>query len=69
MSIIYRILPPQITDQPVATVRIVGEKSIAEFQTLVRRSLNCWPDASAELKEFGDMVDHGQILQDYNSQK
>lgn len=35
------------------------------FKELVRRGLNCWPEAHPELKELGDILDHGRILQDY----
>lgn len=44
--------------------RIQGEM-IEPFKEMVRRSLNCWPDAHPALKELGDMMMHGKILQDY----
>ena len=40
----------------------------AEFRTLVQRGLNLWPDASPEMKEFGDLLLEGKILQDYWAQ-
>lgn len=43
----------------------VTTDSIAGFKQMVAKALNCWPDAPPELKEMGDMLDHGKILQDY----
>lgn len=40
-------------------------KNITRFTEAMNRALNCWPDASPELKELGDMLNHGKILQDY----
>ena len=34
------------------------------FQQLVNRALNCWDRAPAKVKEFGDMVTEGKILQE-----
>lgn len=47
----------------------VTEESIPGFKELVRRALNCWPDAHPELKELGDMLEHGKVLQDYYHQR
>jgi hypothetical protein len=44
--------------------RVQGDM-IEPFKELVRRSLNCWPDAHPALKELGDMLMHGEVLQDY----
>lgn len=35
-----------------------------QFKQMVRRALNVWPDCHPALKEFGDMLEHGRILQD-----
>ena len=43
---------------------IVGD-SIPRFAELFRRALNTWPDAHPELKELGDLIEHGKPLQDY----
>jgi hypothetical protein len=45
-------------------VDITGDM-IEPFKELVRRSLNCWPDAHPALKELGDMLMHDKVLQDY----
>ena len=43
--------------------------STENFKLMVRRALNTWDDAPQELKELGDMLDHGKILQDYSGNK
>lgn len=47
----------------------VTEESIANFQTLVDRALNCWDNAPKELKELGDMLTHGRVTQDHTLTK
>jgi hypothetical protein len=39
-----------------------------QFQQLVQRGANLWPDAPPEIKEFADKVTVGQVLQDYFAQ-
>ncbi len=57
-------------DNQIAEIHFsVTEESIPGFQQLVRRALNCWPDAPPELKELGDMLEHGKVLQDYYHQR
>jgi hypothetical protein len=46
----------------------VPKSSIPAFKQLVRRALNTWDHAPPEIKEFGDMVEHGRVLQDYYAQ-
>lgn len=41
--------------------------SIENFKALIRRGLNTWDDAPPELKQLGDMLDHGRILQTYDT--
>lgn len=43
----------------------VTQESLANFQQLVQRALNCWDSAPKELKELGDMLTHGYVTQDY----
>lgn len=35
------------------------------FKTLVNRGMNTWDEAPPELKEFADILIHGEVLQDY----
>ena len=65
MTIIYRTPVEPLGETQVATVRIVGDADIALFQQLVRRALNTWDNAPPQIKEFGDLVTEGKILQDY----
>jgi hypothetical protein len=44
----------------------VTEESLPSFTKAINRALNTWDEASAELKELGDMLTHGKILQDYS---
>jgi len=53
---------------PILAIRIVGVESIARFQTAIRRALNTWDTAPAEIKEFGDLLEFGHLLQDYQAQ-
>jgi hypothetical protein len=39
-----------------------------EFTTMLRKALNCWPDASPQLKRFADIWEFGAPLQNYDSQ-
>lgn len=47
------------------SIHFDSNSSFEAFKILVQRALNCWPDAHPELKELGDMLMHGRILQDY----
>lgn len=38
------------------------------FRQLVSRGLNTWDHAPPEIKEFGDMICEGKVLQDYKAQ-
>ena len=44
----------------------ITEESLPSFTKAINRALNTWDDAPAEMKELGDMLTHGKILQDYN---
>lgn len=50
----------------------IDKESVNNFQALVYRATNLWPDAPAEIKEFADAVTnfewHSGPLQDYRSQ-
>jgi hypothetical protein len=47
----------------------VTAESLANFQELVNRSLNCWDTAPKELKDLGDMMTHGYVTQDHTYKK
>lgn len=49
-------------------VIVIDGESKKEFQELVQRGSNLWPDASAEIKAFADVVTNGQLMQDYHNQ-
>ena len=38
---------------------------VTEFKTILNRALNTWADAPPEWKELSDILEHGQMLQDY----
>ena len=44
---------------------LVPEKDLAIFKELIRRATNTWDSAPPEIKEFADMLIHGEPLQDY----
>lgn len=50
-------------------INLSSEDSILAFKEAIQRALNCWPDAHPEMKELGDMLMHGKILQDYWAQR
>lgn len=60
MSIIVKVTDPETFD-----IRITNE-SIYDFKALIRRGLNTWDDAPPELKQLGDLLDHGHVLQTYD---
>lgn len=43
----------------------ITAESLPGFSTLISQALNCSPNVHPELKELGDMLTHGRILQDY----
>lgn len=45
----------------------VPQEHWVEFQQLIQRGANLWPDASAAIKSFADAVTSGRELQDYNN--
>ena len=47
-------------------VIIVQSKNWKEFQELVQRGANLWPDASPDIKMFADIVTVGKPMQDYH---
>jgi hypothetical protein len=48
-------------------IEVEGDASIRQFQELVQRATNLWPDAHPEVKEFADIVTEGRVLQDYKT--
>lgn len=50
------------------TVNVIGVQAWKDFQELVHRATNLWPDAPAHIKEFADMVTVGHVQQDYQGQ-
>jgi hypothetical protein len=47
----------------------ISKEILPQFVGLINRALNCFPDAHPELKELGDLLTEGKVLQDYSSQK
>ena len=47
----------------------VTKESLPRFTRLINNGLNCADQAHPELKELGDMLTHGKVLQDYYSQQ
>lgn len=43
----------------------VEEDCLEIFAQMVSRALNTWDDAPPDLKQLGDMLSHGHVLQDY----
>lgn len=53
-------------DSEIAEIHIsITAESIPGFTALISDALNCRPDVHPELKELGDMLTHGRVLQDY----
>jgi hypothetical protein len=52
-----------------STIITIDSNLLEQFKDLINRSLNCFPDAHPELKEFGDLITEGKVLQDYSSQR
>ena len=47
-------------------VDVVGPEDIQLFKDLVNRALNCWDRAPLHVKEFGDLVTEGKLMQEYH---
>jgi len=39
-----------------------------QFQMLVQRGANLWPDAPPAMKRLADLVTSGKVMQDYDAQ-
>lgn len=51
------------------SILILDYESWKQFQILVNRATNTWPDAPPEIKTFADQITNdGVVLQDYASQ-
>lgn len=48
---------------------IVSAETWPQFQELVQRGANLWPDAPPAIKEFADLVTTGKVQQDYRAQE
>lgn len=42
---------------------------VKSFKLLIHRALNTNADCHPAFKEFGDLLEHGKVLQDYYSQR
>lgn len=49
----------------VLTVRITGKEDIATFKQAINRAMNVWDGAPWQMKELGDMITEGKLMQDY----
>lgn len=47
---------------------LVSPEYWIEFQELIQRGSNLWPDAPPEIKRFADLVTNGKVMQDYDAQ-
>ena len=56
-----------ITCSGIGTLSLSGDE-FKEFQTLLRRGAECWPDASPNIKALVDLVTHGALMQNYWAQ-
>lgn len=48
----------------VGTLSLSGDE-FKEFQELLRRGAECWPDASPDMKALVDLLTHGSLMQNY----
>lgn len=48
---------------------ITDDNSWKQFQELVQRAANLWPDAHPEIKLFADQITEGKEQQDYQKQE
>lgn len=56
-----------VIKQPDGAVTIeVRPEAVEDFQELVRRATNTWPDAPKHIHEFSDIIRVGHIQQDYS---
>lgn len=47
------------------TVEFDRAEDWKDFQELVQRAANLWPDAKPQMKKFADVVTNGKVMQDY----
>lgn len=48
---------------------VIPNDLFTSFKTLISRALNTNADCHPAFKEFGDLLEHGRVLQDYYSQR
>ena len=63
--ILISVIKLQETGQ---TLLAIPEELLPHFQELIRKGMNCWDRAHPELKKFADILEYGQVLQDYDAQ-
>lgn len=56
-----RVSRNDLTQVDALHISVTTPNSLANFNALVNRALNCWDDAPQELKDLGDMLTHGRI--------
>lgn len=49
-------------------VRITKQDEWKDFQELIQRGANLWPDAPPHIKELADLITNGKVMQDYHRQ-
>lgn len=54
-----------VTNPSRVYVFIRTEALAIEFRDVIQRGLNCFPNASPEMKTLGDLLTSGIIMQDY----
>lgn len=64
-----KLLSIVIDKRSFQTHLVVDNNLLPQFKKLISKALNAYPDCHPALKEFGDMLEHGKILQDYYSQR
>lgn len=57
------------TNEPETLCLTVSYENLKEFQKILDRALNCWPDAPVFWKELADKLTHGKVTQDYAHQE
>lgn len=68
-SVQPKLLSIVIDKRSFQTHIVVDNNLLPQFKKLISKALNAYPDCHPALKEFGDMLEHGKILQDYYSQR
>jgi len=66
MSLILQTLVEDGVGTSAKVIHINNAEDYKNFQELIQRGANLWPDAPASIKRLADLITSGKIMQEYH---